>query len=75
MVEIRLPNVLVSKVKFAFSTASASYSALAAVFIEDVVKQFQTKVQKREAMKPNTSLLLARYLRLSLCCLIHFFQT
>ncbi|CAG9536969.1 unnamed protein product [Cercopithifilaria johnstoni] len=51
------------------STASASYSALAAVFIEDVVKQFQTKVQKHQSMKPNTSILLARYLPLLFCCL------
>ncbi|EJD75186.1 hypothetical protein, variant [Loa loa] len=51
------------------STASASYSALAAVFIEDVVKQFQTKVQKREPLKPNTSILLARYLPLLFCFL------
>ncbi|EJW81866.1 Sodium:solute symporter family protein [Wuchereria bancrofti] len=51
------------------STASASYSALAAVFIEDVVKQFQIKVQKHEPMKPNTSILLARYLPLLFCSL------
>uniref|UniRef100_A0A915Q180 Uncharacterized protein n=1 Tax=Setaria digitata TaxID=48799 RepID=A0A915Q180_9BILA len=51
------------------STASASYSALAAVFIEDVIKQFQTKVQKHEAMKSNTSIVLARYLPLLFCCL------
>ncbi|KAM3727130.1 Sodium-coupled monocarboxylate transporter [Dirofilaria immitis] len=51
------------------STASASYSALAAVFIEDVIKQFQIKIQKREPMKPTTSILLARYLPLLFCCL------
>ncbi|OZC10776.1 hypothetical protein X798_02199 [Onchocerca flexuosa] len=51
------------------STASASYSALAAVFIEDVIKQFQMKVQKHEPMQPNTSILLARYLPLLFCCL------
>ncbi|MCP9266494.1 Guanine nucleotide-binding protein G(I), alpha subunit [Dirofilaria immitis] len=50
-------------------TASASYSALAAVFIEDVIKQFQIKIQKREPMKPTTSILLARYLPLLFCCL------
>ncbi|VBB29471.1 unnamed protein product [Acanthocheilonema viteae] len=51
------------------STASASYTALASVFIEDVIKQFQTKVQKQESMKPNCSILLARYLPLLFCCL------
>uniref|UniRef100_A0A2K6W6K4 Sodium:solute symporter family protein n=1 Tax=Onchocerca volvulus TaxID=6282 RepID=A0A2K6W6K4_ONCVO len=51
------------------STASASYSALAAVFIEDVIKQFQMKVQKHEPMELKTSILLARYLPLLFCCL------
>lgn len=70
LVEIRFPDVLVSKVKlqysFILSTASASYSALAAVFIEDVIKQFQMKVQKHEPMELKTSILLARYLRMPL---------
>ncbi|VDK77554.1 unnamed protein product [Litomosoides sigmodontis] len=51
------------------STASASYSALTAVFIEDVIKQFQIKVQKRQPMKSSTTILLARYLPLLFCCL------
>ncbi|VDN08343.1 unnamed protein product [Thelazia callipaeda] len=46
------------------STLSASYSALTAVFIEDVIKQFRIKIQKLGPMKPNICILLARYLRM-----------
>ncbi|VDN38271.1 unnamed protein product [Gongylonema pulchrum] len=46
------------------STVSASYSALAAVFIEDVIKQYRAKVQKCDPMKGSTVIMLARYLRM-----------
>ncbi|VDK64682.1 unnamed protein product [Onchocerca ochengi] len=68
---LRHPFIAQVKLQYSFilSTASASYSALAAVFIEDVIKQFQMKVQKHEPMELKTSILLARYLPLLFCCL------